>query len=306
MIAVVLGALLAGACGSGDDAPPMETPDAGDGAPPGYTRYHGKTMVLQPGESGIWAEYVSPPMDQAYDVVDVIGHQGPGGHHAIMYASSETQPVGTVREWTNADQLSVRFLGGSGGEGVGNIVLPEGLYFRVPQGNSLVLQTHYINTGDQPLEVTSFVDIKLEPASAEHTVAGLFVNVEPDITVMPGEPSLTVTCELQEEMDIVMWANHMHEWGKSVVTTAELPGGETIEVKRDDLWDSEWVVNPNHTVRQLDNPLKLPAGTKLHTQCTWLNEGNAPIIFPDEMCVFFSFNTAGHDVNCISNDWQAQ
>lgn len=297
---------------TGESDPPaapdaaLLAPDAGNGAPAGYKRYIGSPITVQPGESGMWAEFVTAPFTEDMDVVDVTGTQGLGGHHAIMYATQESQPIATVRPWGSADQLGVRFLGGTGGEGGTAVKLPDGLVFRVRAGSSLLMQTHYINTTDAAIDMTSLIDIRLEPSSADNRVAGLFTNVDPGVVATPGESSLTVECELQESIDLAMWANHMHEWGARIVTTALLPDGTLIDVKRDEEWNYEWVVNANFDKRELGNPFTLPAGTLVKTECSWRNDGTTDIRFPDEMCVFFGFNSNGFDVNCVNGFWMRQ
>src|SRR4051812_28782269 len=89
----------------------------GDGAPEGYVRYRTPPVELQPGESGFWATWVANPADHDLDILDVQGWQSIGGHHAVMYSTTNNKPLGTTRAWQDVDQLTSRFLGGVGGEG---------------------------------------------------------------------------------------------------------------------------------------------------------------------------------------------
>jgi hypothetical protein len=296
---------LAGACGGSDPQVPID-PDAGDGAPPGYTRYKATPMVLQPGESGIWAEYVSEVFTEDTDIIDIVGHQGLGGHHAVMFATKEPQPIGTVHEWGNADQLTSRFLGGGGAEGADNVKLPDGISFRVRKGYALVMQVHYVNVTDEPVEMNSFIDVKYAPASDSRLVAGMFTNVQPALFLNPGKQSVTVECEVKEDLELVMWSNHLHEWGSRIVTTATLPSGQVIDIKRNETWFTEWINSPDWDKRTLDTALKLPAGTVVKTVCEWNNTESHMLEFPDEMCVFVSFHKGGYDAICNNNSWDHQ
>src|SRR5262245_30275229 len=123
------------------------TLSCGDGAAPSNATFHftPPPITLQPGESGVWAQWLTGPRTEDQDVVSLVGMQSMGGHHALLFAMSEDQPVGTTRPWKDSDQLQTRLVGGVGGEGVGsNVQLPDGVVFRVRKGYSLVLQTHYL------------------------------------------------------------------------------------------------------------------------------------------------------------------
>src|SRR5690349_19180046 len=122
--------------------------DPTDGPPPGYIRYEATPIPLAPGASGQWVQYVATALEEDMDVVDIIGEQGPAGHHAILYASPQVEPIGTTRDWRSVDQIADRFLGGIGGEGAESIRLPAGAVFRIPRGNALYINTHYLNASD--------------------------------------------------------------------------------------------------------------------------------------------------------------
>src|SRR5213595_503471 len=70
-----------------------------DGPPAGYVRFEPPKIMVPPGASGQWIQYVSLPVDQDMDVTDLVGTQSPGGHHVILYATPTSHPVGTTREW---------------------------------------------------------------------------------------------------------------------------------------------------------------------------------------------------------------
>jgi hypothetical protein len=291
--------LLALSACSSDGAPPD------DGPPEGYVRYRTSEIVLQPGESGLYAEWVAAPFDRDMDVEDVIGWQSAGGHHALMYSSSDLQPPGTTRPWEDADQLVSRFVGGVGGEGAAAVRLPPGVVFRVRAGSAMLIQTHYVNTGEEPITVSSYLDVKYVDPQPGALVASLFASTTLAIDVAPGESSLQIDCVLPEDVRILMYANHMHERGLTALTKLiDADGVTETEIKRDDAWVYEYAFNPNFGTASPQDPLVLPAGSTLRTECTWRNDGAANLIFPDEMCVFFGMFLAEQDVNCVDGDWQ--
>jgi len=165
-------ALLAGCSSSTDrDSPgptggPVESADSfgqSTPVPDGYTRYYSTVQEVSPGESLMLVEWVTGAFDEDMDVMDVKGGQTKGGHHASLTASTQIEPVGTVRPQVINDQFSATFLGAIGGEGqgAGAFSKPDNYAFRLSKGAGLYLQTHYINATDSTLRVRSYVDIEL-------------------------------------------------------------------------------------------------------------------------------------------------
>jgi hypothetical protein len=270
-----------------------------DGPPDGYRRFEPEPIMVPAGTSGQWIQYVSGPVEQDMDVIDIRGEQGLGGHHAILYASPITQPVGTTREWRATDQVTDRFLGGVGGEGAEDLSPPEGGVFRVPAGFALYVNVHYYNAGDEPIEGRSQIDVKLDPASSSRTAVGFLGGA--DVTAIARANTTTefsYSCKLKADTKLVMFSNHMHEYGKAVHTTARVPGGEAMMLKEDPAWNYEWATNPNFTRRPISDPLVLPAGTEMTTTCSWNNTTNRDLAFPDEMCAFLGFHLDTADRHC--------
>ncbi len=265
----------------------------------GYQRFEAKPELVAPGESIMSVQWVTPASDRDVDVLDIVGWQSAPGHHAVLFATVDVQPVGTVREWKNEDQLSARFIGGSGGEAAAQIKLPEGVVTRIPKGFALLLQVHYMNTSSKEVLGESVVDVKLADASPAHRVASFFTNTSLRYELAPqSKTSVDITCKLKQDIPLLMFANHQHQLGTSVFTEQIQPDGTRIDVKRDDHWNYEWAFNPNFSYRPLDQPLVLEAGNTLRTHCEWMNTGTSPVKFPDEMCVFLGFFLGERDINC--------
>src|SRR5262245_13620181 len=113
----------------------------------GYTRYlTPPTRGIAPGDDIEICQWVEGPSDQARDVLAITGLQSRTGHHAVLYATSATQyAVGESRICTEQDTLAISFVGAIGGEGTAASAaqLPEGLFFRVPAGQALMINTHW-------------------------------------------------------------------------------------------------------------------------------------------------------------------
>jgi hypothetical protein len=271
--------------------------------PPGYVRYKTPEVTVAPGESKIFAQWIAAPLETPVDVLDIIGSQTAGGHHALIYSTLDVQPVGTTREWTNVDQLSAAFAGGTAGEGAPSIKLPKGAVLRIPAGRALFVQAHYLNASAEPITGQSVLDVKFAEPSADAKLASFFTSTDVNIELKPLETKkLTVECVIKSDVKLLMFSNHMHEYGKEVVTT--LRTGEVVtDVKRDVPWIAEWSSNPNFTHQKLQEPFLLPAGSTLRTECTWNNTETRPLAFPDEMCTFGGFFIGEKDVQCIAGEW---
>ena len=283
------------ACGT--DAPTMFDGELLDD---GYIRYLAKPVTLQPGETKQYVQWVSGPIDRDMDLLDVRGSQAAGGHHAVLFASQSLEEIGTTRDWEGADQITSRFLGGVGGEGVsgGDTPLPPGAVFRIPAGSGFYIQTHYLNATDAPITTESALEVKLADPDPTKTVLSMFVNTSVDIKVTPGESSQTIGCEVQEDTSLIMYVNHIHETGVSISTTV----GEHM-VKHDPSWNYEWTTHPNFKTTALDQPLVLRKGDKIKTTCHWNNTGSKTLGFPDEMCAFLTFYVGNKDRACANGRW---
>src|SRR5262245_28613358 len=173
--------LFAMACsGSKNDAPkPAEQPPPstapspyidGFSPPPvadGFTRYILPPIRgIKPGYDHMWCQYLeAPATDQDYDIVWVDGVQSKGGHHLVLYSTTGPVTPAATEECVDADMVSVRFLGGVGGEGATSLskVLVPGTVFRMPKGSRYMANVHYINATDHPIDGQGVIDIKIGP-----------------------------------------------------------------------------------------------------------------------------------------------
>src|SRR5262249_29850705 len=69
----LLGAMLLVGCGS------EASKSSSSGPPEGYVRYTTNPLVVAPGYSAQWFEWVAPPVDHDLNVVDIIGTQSRSG-----------------------------------------------------------------------------------------------------------------------------------------------------------------------------------------------------------------------------------
>jgi hypothetical protein len=258
-------------------------------APAGYTRFVTSPVPnIAPGDDIEMCQWLAPAATTAQDVLDFTGAQSRGGHHAVLYATTETDfAVGESHVCTTADMLSISFVGAIGGEGNSGISkLPDGLFFRLPVGEALMANTHWLNTTDDTLDGQAVLDVEFTPASDTRVTADIFANNGDTFTIPAGSAyAYDVTCPIGSDMNIAMIADHMHNDGVSAYTELIHPDGTKDMLVSDPTWAPDQQFNTIYTKYSLASPLVMHAGDTMHTHCEWQNQTNQALLFPDEMCV---------------------
>lgn len=293
------------AAAEGDEiAPGFKPPAAADG----YTRIVAPVVEgLAPGSDVTYCQYVHGPFDTDMDVLDVGGYQSRGGHHAVAYASTVDVPLGTSRPCNQDDNLSTSFIGGVGGEGGGGVKLPPNVAFRLPKGNSIMLNTHFLNTTDETLDGHSVVDFKFVPADGQRTIAAFFANGNIGFNLPPHEPTDIVTeCTLPRDMEFILFTNHMHDHGASAQTEVVHADDEVEMVHEDPTWTYEMQFKAVYTQWPLEAPFVVAKGEKLRTRCSWRNTSDTALGFPREMCfgIGFFLSDGSSAPVCINGTWR--
>lgn len=265
---------------------------------PGFTRLIGPPVELAAGDSNDWMQWVAEPTDQDYDVSEMKGAQTGIGHHAILYTTSDANPVGTSRLWSERDQLTSQTVGGLGAEGA--IPIPPGVVLRVKKGTYLVFDVHYLNPSDRPRTGATYMDIKLVPASPTSVLASRIANSSLMIQLPPHQQTkLDIPCKVERDVKLLRFTNHMHEYGTSVYTQFVDPAGQTQMIKLDARWSPDWALAPNYEFHPVEAPLLIPAGSMLSTHCEWNNTTDDMIKFPHEMCAFSGLLLGDTDITCL-------
>src|SRR6266540_4283663 len=295
VVAVITGTTLAAGCGSSNTDASVDD---------GYVHYDVAPITVGPGQSGMWIQWIASPFDHDQNIIDVIAAQQQAGHHAVLYSTSNVQPVGTTREMLNSDQYDIQFLGGVGGEGGRPIRLPPDVFFRLPAGRALVAQTHYMNTTSATVEGRTTVAVKFGQPSPNDKLASFFVSTSANVKVAPlVDSQQDVSCTLPKDLQFLMLANHMHAMGTTIQTTVSQAGAAATMLKDNPRWDPELTYNPDYTFATVQNPVTLGAGSTLATHCAWHNTSDKMLELPDEMCLFLGFFLGEKDVKCIDGSW---
>jgi hypothetical protein len=321
-------ALLSWGCGSGDEhspaskSPAVSNPEGYAFNPPaaldGYTRITAATIHgIEAGSDITYCQYVMAPVDHDQDVLGTRGYQSAFGHHAVAFTytpqpgdvpGSSFPCMGTEFSAGSATDGGAKpstslaggaFLGAASSPSGGPppVSLPDGVAIRLNKGNGIMLNLHYLNTGDKTIDGDAVVDLKLADPDPSRRLAAMFINVNFGFDLPPAsQTTSSVDCVAQSDVEIIMMSNHMHEFGTSA-STSVLRGadGSTEDLHDDPTWTYDMQFNPTYTRWEVTSPFTLHAGDAIRTSCSWKNSSDASISFPREMCISAGFALAHGD-----------
>jgi hypothetical protein len=260
--------------------------------PAGFTRFVTPIVPgIAPGADIEMCQWVGAASAQDRDVLLVDGYQSRTGHHAVLYATSETNfPVGESHPCTTADMISLSYVAGVGGDaGSPSQDLPQGIFFHVPAGQMIMVNSHWLNAGEDTVDGQAVFDLQFA-APAGRIIADLFANAIDQITLPAGQlTKMDVTCVMPKDMTIALIGNHMHSLGTSAFTEFIPAGGTATTIVTDNPWTTDEQFNPKFKVYPTATPLVIHSGDTWHTHCEWTNTTANTVRFPEEMCASFAF-----------------
>jgi hypothetical protein len=176
------------------------------------------------------------------------------------------------------DRPRPRGVGGSlGGYVPGNSwrMLPEGTAIRLPKGSSLVFQMHYTPIGKDTTDRTRLgLIFAKEPPKVPLSSTAL---INGALHIPAGATDHRVDAEMTINRDITLYSMvpHTHVRGKRWLYEAIYPDGRKEAILSVPNYDFEW--QHEYIFKE---PLKLPAGTKLHATA-WYDNSPANKSNPD-------------------------
>ena len=219
-------------------------------------------------------------------------------HHLLLRAlESDETPDGTLEDCTvpNENQMvepvflqeiQMFFPDGSGDW----LSLLPGYAFRIEENQKLKLDVHFVNPTQDALLANVAVNLELIPEEEVEVWLGGFELDKAGLELAPGErTTASFDCPMPAGSSILSLGGHMHSSGEAF--RVELVRGE--EVTR--LYDvPDWLPEYRFaSPRSLYFPgqVQMEEGDLLRTTCTWNNETDQVLTFPDEMCTTFGVAT---------------
>jgi hypothetical protein len=173
----------------------------------------------------------------------------------------------------------------------------------VPAGAQFIINHHWINTGDEPIEAQAEM-ITVPPDSEDNLVIarGLTLVATQFMVPAQGQIDHTVTCMFDRDASMISLLGHEHAWGTHV--KAERVGG-TGEVLFDHDYDESMISHPLNTYYPVGAPYHIASGDGVRMTCSWNNTTDHPLTFPREMCVTFGWQIgAEQDTSCLDGVWR--
>jgi hypothetical protein len=292
--------LVLGGCGGSDEAPVAAEVDLVECDAPlcltppseGF-QIETRGTTIEPGQDAEYCEIVRLPGDasDAYHVNVFETEMTNGSHHLIVDAvepGSEMEASleeGQVIPCIGAFQLGDETKPVTGAQLPTHVdSFPEGVGRTFQGGQLLVVDYHYLNPYQEPLEAKVRINFHTVDASRVTKEARAFGFYNFGIEIPPKQEASFVTeCTFSEDVYVYKLTRHTHQWGKDF--NVWYAGGER---DGDLLFASEYYEDVDHV---FDEPLLVPAGDGFRFECSYFNDEDYTLKFgvkaTDEMCILF-------------------
>ena len=238
--------------------------------------------------------YVDLPVDRDFYAVGYRAEMLPGSHHFNMFWA-DPQLSGATGDaprdvLTDCNGELKFYLAGSQWESVDS-AFPPGVAVKIPAGSVLVLESHYVNLTDGPIEARLDVAFDEGDPTEIDKELGLYFTVMGQIRVEPLQRArLSATCPADEGVNLVLLTSHMHHHG----STFEINLIDDATGEATPLYLNEDYLHPTLEERW-DDPVVIGAGQSLEWACTYQNPYDSmPLVDGDsavteEMCIMAAF-----------------
>jgi hypothetical protein len=249
-------------------------------------------VTIMPGQDVEYCEVVALPgsSDTLYYMNRFESKMTGGSHHLIVSAA--------LPDSTTADDLIVGDqYECAGGTFVGDFIpvggsqrsyedksFPEGVGRVFHGGQKLVLNYHYLNVTDTPVDAVVQLNLHLTSEDKIEYIAQSFGFLNVGFNIPAGtSDSVFTECTFSEDITISELTRHTHRWGTDF--NVWYLGGEK---------DGELVFSSSHyedTDYVFDEPIQAAAGTGFRFECVFNNTEDHALGFglkaSDEMCILF-------------------
>lgn len=271
-LAILLAGFALSACAS--DPPPDDVPE-------GYMPLVEADWTMPAGTEGYWCARVSITED-----LYIRGFRPsapPGTHHTALGMAGSGGPDGAFP--CEASTVGFQLLFGSG-VGTEPFEMPEGVAFKIPAGEQVLLNLHLFNTTNGEMTGTSGIEIlRVAESDVVHEAETAYIGTF-ELEIPPGEVTQTARCTMQADATIFGVFPHMHRLGTHIRGVVHDSEAETDEPRMliDQSYSFEEQLNFD-----VDPGVEVTAGSVVRADCTYDNPGPGTVGFgdstDDEMCV---------------------
>src|SRR5688500_6116069 len=177
--------------------------------PEGFQALVAGDWSLPPGDEGYYCVRVTPTEDlyvRGFRPIAPIGT-----HHTALAFDLNGGPDGAFP--CEAEDAGFRLIFGSG-LGTETFELPDGIAFKLPAGEQIILNLHLSTTSDEVLIGRSGVEIdRIAPADVVHEAETIYA-LNFDVNATPGVSTTKGVCTIDGDSTIFGTFPHMHKLGK--------------------------------------------------------------------------------------------
>jgi hypothetical protein len=148
---------------------------------------------------------------------------------------------------------------------------PEGTALKLPKGNTIQIQVHYVGQDEEITDHLMF-GVRLAKGRVDKLIRTVGTDNN-DMTIQPHDPNFTMDAEVNINYDLTLLSSgaHMHTRGSAYEMYAILPDGTKKLIADVPRYDFNWQTN-----YELAKPVDLPKGSKYHVQAKWDNSDKNP------------------------------
>ncbi len=225
------------------------------------------------------------------------GWQSPFGHHVTLNETTMSpldQPDGATVDCSGAStetmvDVQPIMVGGD----VSGITLPDGQAAYLSTGTRIIIQSHYVNTTTDRIRVKDAIQFATIPEADVETWVAPFVYVNTDHPIPAGGTlSIDFDCTWDTDVNLLFLGGHMHEWGTAYSVDHTPAGGATSRIYDIPVWDTEYRDAPLYNNYAMGE-FPVAAGDTFKTTCSWENDTDDTLAFPEEMCATFGMYYPG-------------
>ncbi len=267
-------------------------------------RLYTPVITIPPRSEQLICSYLSAPIDAPMWVNKTVGQQMTGGHHAAVFlaVSPSDEPPHECRD----DEMSnFRFAAGAGGGGGQDTDLPDGVALKIEPGQQFVIQSHYINSTDAPMEVMDAVDLVEVDEGQVRERVDPFAIIYSELDIPAGAEGFEVRklCRLEEPINIYMLLGHTHDAGV-LFEFIHHAGGLDADLPRTLYRAIDGpLLRDNPEIKYFDPPIPFAADDVLEVVCRWDNPSDEALGWPNEMCVALMYYGPGAGwMTCDTHD----
>lgn len=229
-------------------------------------------------------DFAVPPLEQKIKYQSI--HFGPVLDEDIYITEWEIRPTerasvhhaNLVRAPKRLPRVGIGEAVMSGGDYIGSYLpgarpfrYPEGTALKIPKGNTVQIQVHYVGLEEEITDHLMF-GVKLAQGRIDKVIRTIGTD-DSNMVIQPNDPSHPLDTEitLMYPLTILSSGAHMHLRGSSYNASLLLPDGTEQLVADIPKYDFNWQSN-----YELANPISVPKGTKYKIHATFDNSSNNP------------------------------